>query len=94
MKKEQNISREEFIARIRHLGWCCYQMALGEEYNVEPTEEQLALLNQCVIFGLQKLDMTPEQNHENWCKCKKEQGWVYGAVKDEEKKYSLLCLVK
>ena len=79
-------SREEFIARIRHLGWCCYQIAANQDYNVEPNKDQYESLLQGVKFGLQNLDMTPEQNHENWMKCKTEQGWVYGEVKDFEKK--------
>lgn len=79
-------SREEFIARIRHLGWCCYQIAADQDYNVEPNKDQYESLLQGVKFGLQNLDMTPEQNHENWCRCKTEQGWVYGEVKDFEKK--------
>ena len=79
-------SREEFISRIRHLGWCCYQIAAGQDYNVEPNKDQYESLLQGVKFGLQNLDMTPEQNHENWMKCKTEQGWVYGEVKDFEKK--------
>lgn len=83
---EKKPSREEFIARIRHLGWCCYQIAAGQDYNVEPNKDQYESLLQGVKFGLQNLDMTPEQNHENWMKCKIEQGWVYGEVKDFEKK--------
>lgn len=79
-------SREEFIARIRHLGWCCYQIAADQDYNIEPNKDQYESLLQGVKFGLQNLDMTPEQNHENWMKCKTEQGWVYGEVKDFEKK--------
>ena len=64
------MNREEFIARVRHLGWCCYQIAAGQDYNIEPNEDQLQSLLQGVTFGLQHLDMTPEQNHENWMKCK------------------------
>ena len=80
------MTREEFIARVRHLGWCCYQIAVNQEYNIEPNEDQLQSLFQGVAFGLQHLDMTPEENHENWMKYKIEQGWVYGEVKDFEKK--------
>lgn len=29
---------------------------------------------------------TPEQSHENWLKLKLDEGWVYGPVKDPEKK--------
>ena len=35
----------------------------------------------------------PEASHENWLRCKREDGWVYGAVKDPEKK-THPCLVE
>lgn len=76
----------EFIARARFLAWTCYQMGCGQEYNLEPTKDQLDSLMNGVRFGLQNPDATPESNHENWMKCKIEQGWVYGEVKDLEKK--------
>ena len=38
------MTREEFIARVRHLGWCCYQIAAGQDYNIEPNEDQLQSL--------------------------------------------------
>jgi len=31
-------------------------------------------------------DVTPEKSHENWMKEKEENGWVYGEVKDPNKK--------
>lgn len=80
------VNREEFIARIRHLGWCCYQIAAGQDYNNIPNKDQYESLIQGTKFGLEHLDMTPEENHINWMKCKLEQGWVYGETKDMEKK--------
>jgi hypothetical protein len=35
---------------------------------------------------------TPEEGHENWCRFKREHGWVYGARKDEDLK-THPCLV-
>jgi hypothetical protein len=80
------MDKEEFIARARHLGWVCYQMGAGQPYNVHPTEDQLTSLIQGTHFAMQSQNMTPEQNHENWMKMKIYQGWVYGDVKDMEKK--------
>lgn len=80
------ISKEEFIARLRHLGWCCYQIAANQEYNTIPNEDQYNSLLQGTRFGLKNIGMTPEENHDNWMKCKTEQGWVYGEVKDFDKK--------
>ncbi len=76
----------EFIAAVRHLGWCCYQLAASQPYNLVPTEDQKASLLQGVRFGLSKPECTPEENHNNWMAMKKSQGWVYGPVKDLEKK--------
>ena len=80
------ISKEEFVARLRHLGWCCYQIAADQEYNTTPYKDQYDSLLQGTRFGLKNIGMTPEENHENWMRCKTEQGWVYGEVKDFEKK--------
>ena len=85
-KNPEPTEKEMFIARMRHLGWCCYQIAAGQEYNVEPNKDQLDSLLQGARYGLKKLDSTPEENHENWMHCKIEQGWKYGEIKDFEKK--------
>ena len=86
MTKIFNSTQLEFIARIRHIGWICYQIAAGQPYNIEPNEDQLNSLMQGVEFALENPNMTSEENHENWMKMKKSQGWVYGPVKDFEKK--------
>lgn len=39
-----------------------------------------------VIFTKDNMDATPEQSHENWLAQKADEGWVYGEVKDAEKK--------
>lgn len=39
-----------------------------------------------VEFRLANPQSTPEQSHESWLKEKAEKGWVYGPVKDAEKK--------
>lgn len=76
----------EFIARIRHLGWICYQIACDQDYNEIPNEDQLESLKQGVKFALEHPNMTSEENHDNWMKMKASQGWIYGPVKDFEKK--------
>jgi hypothetical protein len=80
------MKREEFIARARHLAWCCYQIAAEQPYNLEPTKDQLDSMLNGVKFMLEHPDSTPEENHNNWMKCKIEQGWIYGKEKDLEKK--------
>ncbi len=79
-------NRIEFIARIRHLGWVCYQMGAGQKYNIEILKDQWESLLNGVRFALEHPNMTPGENHENWIKEKVNQGWVYGPVKDFEKK--------
>lgn len=39
-----------------------------------------------VNFHLRNEGITPENSHESWMKQKEEEGWVYGEVKDPEKK--------
>lgn len=39
-----------------------------------------------VKFRLENPDVTPQGMHQNWMREKVEQGWIYGPVKDVEKK--------
>lgn len=80
------MKREEFIAEIRHIGWVAYQIAVGQPYNEQINEYQLTSLLDGVQFQDEHPDNTPEQNHDNWMRMKIEQGWVYGKVKDFDKK--------
>lgn len=80
------MKREEFIAQIRHIGWVAYQIAAGQKYNEEINEDQLKSLLGGIRFQDEHPDNTPEQNHNNWMKMKVSQGWVYGKVKDFERK--------
>lgn len=84
--KDLQMPLVDFIAHAHHIAWVAYQIAVGQDYNIEPTEEQLTALRNGVKFHIVNPDATPEENHENWMKCKTEQGWVYGEVKDFEKK--------
>lgn len=80
------MNKIDFIARIRHLCWCCYQLGAGQPYNIEPNEDQIESQKDGVRFMLENPDITPEENHNNWMKMKKGQGWVYGEIKSFEKK--------
>ena len=64
----------------------CYQIGVGQSYNEQPTDDQLQSLLNGVRFALANPDRTAEQNHDNWMQYKIAQGWVYGPVKDAEKK--------
>jgi len=80
------IDKAEFIAAIRHIGWVTYQIAAGQPYNEEINKDQLESLIDGVEFMLLHPDISPEENHDNWMRAKVAQGWVYGEVKDFEKK--------
>jgi hypothetical protein len=51
---------------------------------VETDEETRSSATQGVIYALG--GATPEESHENWCRFKREHGWVLGPEKDEAKK--------
>lgn len=80
------MNREQFVAQVRHIGWVAYQIAVGQAYNEVANEDQLQSLYDGIRFADANPDRTPEQNHENWMLAKISQGWVYGPVKDFDKK--------
>lgn len=81
-----SLTEIEFIAKARFFAWICYQMGAGQSYNIEPTKDQLDSLKQGVLFGLLRPNSTPEENHKNWMEQKISQGWIYGKIKDMDKK--------
>ncbi len=78
--------REEYIANIRHIGWVAYQIAVQQPYNEKMNKDQFESHINGIRFQDEHLDNTLAQNHENWMKMKLSQGWVYGEVKDFDKK--------
>lgn len=80
---EIKMNKEEFIARIRYLGWICYQMGAKLPLhdvleNYEITTERLESLIVGTKIALQNPDMTAEENHNLWMKTKAAQGYTYG----------------
>lgn len=69
-ENKNSMSREEFIAIVRHIGWVHYQIAAGQPYNEEPYEDQIKSLLDGIKFADDHPNMTPEQNHDNWMKAK------------------------
>lgn len=45
-----------------------------------------------VLFCLDNPDAPPSANHESWLKQKEEDGWIYGEVKDADKKTHPCCV--
>lgn len=80
------MDRKYFIAEVRHIGWISYQIAVGQEYNEKINKDQMDSLLDGIAYMDANPNITPEENHNNWMKAKTAQGWVYGEVKDFEKK--------
>ena len=85
------MDRVEFIAKVRYLGWICYQMGanlplhdVASDYKI--SKERLDSLMKGTAFVLENPLTTAEENHNLWMKGKMEQGYVYGDVLDVEKK--------
>lgn len=85
------MSREEFIARVRYLGWICFQMGaqlplhdVSDDYEI--SEERLESLINGTKYILDNPDASAEDNHNNWMKCKEHQGYVYGEELSVENK--------
>ena len=80
------MNKIEFIAHFRHQCWCSYQLGARQPFNPVINADQLESLMDGVEYQLAHPDTTPEENHGNWMKMKIKQGWVYGPVKDFDKK--------
>lgn len=76
------------IARICHEVNRAYCNSLGD--TSQPSwEEAPEWQKESAVNGVEfhlRNETTPEQSHENWMKEKVASGWVYGLVKDPEKK--------
>lgn len=77
------------IAMICHEANAAYCRSLGDDSQkpwADAPEWQKASMINGVEFHLANPDAGDSASHDNWLKMKAEQGWVYGEVKDEEKK--------
>lgn len=82
------------LARACHEMNRAYCITLGD-YSQKSWDECPDWQQQSAINGVThylQTAATPEQMHENWSRVKRNEGWVYGTVKDEEKK-THPCLV-
>ena len=78
----------EIIAEICHIVNKAYCDAIGDlsqtPWNDAPDWQKESAING-VKFHMEN-DVTPEQSHESWMKQKLDDGWVYGAKKNVDKK--------
>lgn len=86
MSKE--IMFTEQVAKVCHNVNRAFCRTIGD--NSQPTwKEAPEWQKESAINGVDyhmSNDVTPEKSHENWMKEKEENGWVYGEVKDPNKK--------
>ena len=77
------------IARIAHSANKSYCECLGDDSQLDwvlaPNWQKESVING-VEFRLKNRNGTAEENHNNWLKLKREQGWKYGVKKNIDKK--------
>lgn len=80
--------RVEEIAELCHEVNRAYCLSIGDDsqpaWKDAPEWQKESAVNG-VVFHMEN-ETTPEQSHENWMKEKAADGWIYGEVKDPEKK--------
>ena len=83
------------IAKVCHEANAALCAAFGD-YSQSPWDQaaewQRASAIAGVTFALKNPSATPEDQHNAWCESKRKDGWVFGDVKDAEKK-THPCLV-
>ena len=85
---------KDMEARIRETAKVCHEanraICLAHQEAMKPWEGAEEWQRRSAIDGVVHLlknpDATPEQLHMNWVRDKKNDGWVYGAIKDTEQK--------
>ena len=86
---------DTFIATMAHEVNRIYCTLLGDDSQVEwkdaPEWQKQSAING-VAFHREHPDATAESSHENWWADKREEGWVYGPVKDPIKKEHPCCV--
>lgn len=87
MKKvlEQELEK---IAKLAHNVIKAYCESLGDNSIPEwaDTSKDVKETTKLGIIGHLKNSLTPKETHELWVKNKKDNGWIYGELKDEELK--------
>jgi len=77
------------VAKIAHQASKAYCEVLGDMSQAdweEAPDWQKESVENGVLFVLGNPSVSPEASHENWLRLKEKEGWVYGPVKNAEKK--------
>ena len=77
------------IARVMHEAVRAYQAALGQEtvpgWKQAPKWMKIASRD-AVLYRIDNPDASPSDQHDQWLDTKKRDGWVFGPVKNGDKK--------
>ena len=95
MEMMHNMPKVEFAAKLAHEANRVYCSMLGDDSQVcyeDAPEWQRRSAIAGVEFHLANPDAGDAASHESWMALKRAEGWVYGPVKDPEKKQHP-CLV-
>jgi hypothetical protein len=80
----------EEIANVAHQINKAYCAAIGDlsqpEWELAPDWQRQSAINGVKAHIDSGLTMLPEDSHISWMKQKESEGWIYGEVKDAEKK--------
>ena len=85
----------EQIARVCHEANRAYCLTIGDHSQLpweDAPEWQRESAMSGVRFHVADPDAGPAGSHDNWLKEKRAAGWVYGPVKDPEKKEHPCCV--
>jgi hypothetical protein len=90
-----SVGQVDTMAICAHETNRAYCASIGDKSQV-PWDRAPANIRQSAIDGvvhiLNNPSGTPEDSHNNWLKFKEQDGWVYGEVKDLEKKTHPCCV--
>jgi RyR domain len=80
----------EDIAMVCHNVNKAYCLSIGDatqtEWELAPDWQRQSAINGVKAHLYSDLTMRPEDSHVSWMKQKESEGWVYGEVKDADKK--------
>lgn len=86
MKRIYLVNDVAAICHEANRAFCRINDDFSQDYWCVSPEWQKNSARDGVIFHILNPEATPENSHENWLKGKIADGWVYGPVKDVEKK--------
>lgn len=79
----------EACARASHEANRAYCIAMGDTsltiWEAAPSWQRESVIDG-VMKALSDSSLTPAQSHENWLAYKRREGWVYGPLKDSDRK--------